>query len=400
MSAAFSGKTCIVGIGESEYTRWGKSTKSEFALALEAIRKAVNDAGLRIQEIDGFASYADDRNQALRLANALGLPELSYHGMVWGGGGGGCCAAVGDAAAAVHAGIARHVVAFRSLAQGQFGRFGRSRAGERVGGEAQFVAPFGALTPAHYIALRTRRHMYEYGTTQEQLGAVAVAAYKHAQRNPRAVMHGRPLSMEQYLHARMIVDPFRLYDCCLENDGAAAVVVTTAERARDLRQKPVYILGAAQGSGYREGLTAPNNPGFVGANFGTLGARLWQQTGLRPADVDVAQIYENFTGAVIMSLEDNGFCKRGEGGPFVEDGRIEHPAVAEPGAPHAGELPLNTSGGNLAEAYIHGFELITEAARQVRGSSTCQVDDVKLSFVAGGPCTAPVSNLLLGPAPL
>src|SRR5262249_39341320 len=210
----------------------------------------------------------------------------------------------------------------------------------------------------------------------------AIASYKHAQRNPRAVMYGRPLTMEQYLSSRMIVDPFRLYDCCLENDGAAAVVITTAERARDLPNKPAYILGAAQGTGYREGLTAPNKPEYTGANFSTVGRRLWEQWGVRPDEVDVAQIYENFTGAVIMSLEDNGFCKKGEGGPFVEGGRIEHRDVADPGAPHAGELPVNTSGGNLAEAYIHGFELVVEAVRQVRGRSTCQGPDAELSFVA------------------
>ena len=400
MATGFPGKTCIVGIGETAYTRWGKAAKSEFALAIEAIRKAVDDAGLSIHDIDGFASYSNDRNDALRLANALGLPSIGFANMMWGGGGGGACAAVGNAAAAVHAGFAKYVVAFRSLAQGQFGRFGQSRGGGRAGGEGQFVAPFGALTPAHYIALQTRRHMHEFGTRQEHLGAVALASHKHAQRNPRAVMYGRPLTMEMYLNSRMIADPFRLYDCCLESDGAAAVVITTAERARDLPQQPAYILGAAQGSGHRESLIWANKPEYTGSNFSTVAARLYEQCGIHPAEAQVAQIYENFTGAVIMSLEDNGFCKKGEGGAFVEGGRIEHRAVAEPGAPHAGMLPINTSGGNLAEAYIHGFELVTEAVRQVRGSSTCQVPEVNLSFVAAGPCTAPVSNLLLGARPL
>jgi acetyl-CoA acetyltransferase len=399
MATAFPGTTCIVGIGETAYTRWGRATKSEFALAIEAIRRAVDDAGLHVEDIDGFASYSNDRNEALKLANALGLPSIGFANMMWGGGGGGACAAVGNAAAAVHSGFAKYVVAFRSLAQGQFGRFGQSRGAQRVGGDSQFVAPFGALTPAHYIAMQTRRHMHEFGTRQEHLGAVAVASYKHAQRNPRAVMYGRPLTMEQYLTSRMIVDPFHLYDCCQENDGAAAVVITTAERARDLRQKPAYIIGAAQGSGYRENLTAPNKPAYTGSNFSTVAERLYEQCGHRPAEAQVAQIYENFTGAVLMSLEDNGFCKKGEVGGFVEGGRIEHPEVADPSAPHAGKLPINTSGGNLAEAYIHGFELVTEAVRQIRGTSTCQVKDVNLSFVAAGPNTAPVSNLLLGARP-
>src|SRR5262245_19822339 len=211
VASGFPVKTCVVGIGETAYTRWGKAAKSEFALALEAIRNAVADAGLRVEDIDGFASYSNDRNDPVRLANALGLESIGFTNMMWGGGGGGACAAVGNAAAAVHAGFAKYVVAFRSLAQGQFGRFGQSRGGQRAGGDAQFVAPFGALTPAHYIAMQTRRHMYEFGTRQEHLGAVAIASYKHAQRNPRAVMYGRPLTMEQYLTSRMIVDPFRLY---------------------------------------------------------------------------------------------------------------------------------------------------------------------------------------------
>lgn len=399
MPATFSGSTCIVGIGETAYARWGKGNKSEFALAVEAIKNAVADAGLDIRQIDGFSSYSNDRNDPVRLAAAFGLPALKFASMVWGGGGGGVCASVANAAAAVHAGYADYVVAFRSLAQGQFGRFGRARGGERAGGEAQFVFPFGSLTPAHWIALQTRRHMHEYGTRPEHLGAIAVASYKHAQRNPRAVMYGRPLTMEQYLSSRMIVDPFRLYDCCLESDGAAAVVITTAERARDLRQTPVYILGAAQGSGYREGLLSVNKPEYTGANFTTLGMRLYEQCGVRPEDVDVAQVYENFTGAVLMALEEHGFCKRGEGGAFVEGGRIEHQSVAEADAPYAGGLPINTSGGNMAEAYIHGFELVNEAARQIRGESTCQVPDARLSLVVGGPCAAPVSNLMLGAPP-
>lgn len=388
-------KVCIVGIGETEYTRHGKIGRSEFRLALEAILAACADAGIDPAELDGFASYSNDRNDPIRISTALGCRDVTFSNMFWGGGGGGGSGAVANAAAAIHAGYSRYVVAYRSLAQGQFQRFGQAAPVRQVGGAAAFSVPFGMMTPAQMLAMQTRRHMHDYGTTREQMGAVALASYKHAQHNPRAVMYGRPLTMEQYLNARVIADPFHLYDCCLETDGAAAVILASAERARDMRRKPVYIMGAAQGSGPRQGAGAHNKPNYTTANFGEVAKRLYAMAGVGPDDIDVAQIYENFTGMVIMSIEDHLLCKRGEGGPFVEGGRIEHPAVADPGAPHAGKLPINTSGGNLAEAYTHGFELVTEAVRQLRGEATLQVQDAHICLVASGPGVAPVSDMIL-----
>jgi acetyl-CoA acetyltransferase len=330
-------QVCIVGIGETEFTKWGQIARSEFQLACEAIIKAVDDAGLSMDQIDGVASYAMDRNDPVALQAALGFPQLRFSNMQWGGGGGGGSGAVQNAAAAIYAGLANYVVVFRSLAQGQFGRFGQSRSGGRVSGGSAFNQPYGLFSPAQQYGLTTRRHMHEFGTTSRHLGAIAVACRKHAQRNPRAVMYGKPITLEDHQNSRMIADPYRLLDCCLENDGSAAVVLTSAERARDLKQPPVYIMAAAQGSGPR--WTGFNQSNFLSANFEETAKDLYARAGVTPKDIDVAQIYENFTGQVLMSIEDHGFCARGEGGAFVSGGRIEWPD---------GELPINTSGGNLS----------------------------------------------------
>lgn len=380
-------RVCIVGIGETEYTRWGRATKSEFQLALEAILKACEDAGLDPREIDGFCSYADDRNLGVRIAAALGTKEVRFCNMFWGGGGGGGSGAVMNSCLAVATGSAKYVVAYRSLAQGQFGRFGQFRGEDRVGGDAAFTAPWGLLSAPHTFAMRVRRHMDLYGTTSRQMGMVAVACYQHAQRNPRAVMYGRPITIEDHQNSRIIVEPFHLYDCCLETDGATAVILTSAERARDLKQRPVYIMSAAQGNPYRGPAAALNDPDIATAKYQEVVARdLYARAGIRPEDVDVVQIYDHFTGMVIMALEEHGFSKRGEGGPFVESGTIEWPH---------GKLPINTSGGNLAEAYIHGFELVNEAVRQLRGASTCQVKDAEICLVASGPGVSPLSDMIL-----
>ena len=383
-------KACIVGIGETEYKRWGQiMDRSEFQLGCEAILKALDDAGLTTADLDGFCSYSMDRNTGSSLAAALGIPQLRFSNMVWEGGGGGGAASIMNAAMAVASGTANVVVAFRALCQGQSGRFGQSRAAGVVsgtGGQGEFTIPFGLMNPPSNYAMRARRYMYEYGITSRQFGHISVAAYKHAQRNPRAVMYGRPLTIEDHQSSRIIVDPLHLYDCCQENDGAAAVVITTAERARDLKQRPVYIMGAAQGSGFRSGVFAGSRPDFVSASFTTVARDLYARAGVNPKDIDVAQIYENFTPMTMMSIEEHGFCKRGEGGAFVENGRIEWPD---------GELPINTSGGNLAEAYIHGFELYTECVRQMRGTSTCQVEGAEIGLCAAGPATEYVSDVIM-----
>jgi len=381
-----SRKTAIVGVGETTYYKHGAAPDAEFKLGLMAILKAVEDAGLDIKDIDGFASYSNDRNEPARIATALGLPDLKFSNMQWGGGGGGGSAAVANAAAAVAAGYANYVVVFRALAQGQFGRFGQAAPVPTVGFPMSFTAPYGLMSAAQMFAMRVQRFMYEHGVKQDALRAISLASYHHAQFNPRAVMYGRPLTVEDYENSRWIVEPFHLFDCCQENDGAAALIVTTAERARDLKQKPAYILAAAQGSDYRQAAAAHNAPDYATSNFKTVAKRLYAMAGIGPEDVDVAQVYENFTGGVLMSLVEHGFCSPDEVNEFVtfENLRFD-----------GGKLPLNTSGGNLAECYMHGLELIIEAVRQVRGQSTAQVKDVEISLVASGPMVQPVSDLIL-----
>ena len=380
------GKAAIVGIGETTYYKHGQSPDPEVKLVLDAIQLAAEDAGIDVREIDGFASYADDRNDPSRLMTALGSPDLTFNNMVWGGGGGGGSGAVANAVAAVVAGYSKYVVVYRGLAQGQFGRFGQGPQTPTAPGPGAFTAPYGLLSPAQSFAMRIRRFMHDHGAEQSALRAISMATYRHAQSNPRAVMYGRELTEEMYDNSRMIVEPFHLFDCCQENDGAAALIVTSAERAKDMKQQPAWVLSAAQGSDYRQAATAHNSPDYATSNFKTLAPRLYAMAGVGPEDVDVLQSYENFTGGVLMSIVEHGFCEPDEVNDFFT---LENFSAPD------GKLPLNTSGGNLAECYMHGLELVHEAVRQVRGESTCQVPDANVSMVTSGPMVQPVSDLIL-----
>ncbi|MDJ0853217.1 MAG: hypothetical protein QNK04_33030 [Myxococcota bacterium] len=398
----------LVGVGESAYARWGRiGDVTEHALACQAIQRAVDDAGLTMDDVDGLASFAEDRNEAVFLAAELGLPALRFGNMVWMPGGGGGCAAVANAAMAVETGQAEVVVVYRSLCQGQFFRFGQAgrdvsappdpepptlqQANSLLLASMGFAMPYGLLMAAAAYALPTRRHMHLYGTTSEQLGHIAVAFREHASRNPRAVMGAKPMTLADHQASPMIADPHRLFDCCLESDGACAVVVTSAERARDLAKPPVEILASEQGAprGYAFGpFTNANIPDALYATAGNeeMADRLWGKAGVGPNDVDVAQIYDHFTGCVLMQLEDYGFCKRGEGGPFVESGAL---------AWKGGSLPTNTHGGSLSEAYIHGLNHVVEGVRSLRGDSTSPVEGAEVCLVTSAACV-PSSALLLG----
>ncbi len=381
------GQAVVAGVGETAYYERGKSPCTEFQLACAAIRAACADAGLEPAEIDGFASYMDQRNDPMRLAAALGVRSLRWTSQPWGGGGNNMAAAVQLADAAVSAGYARHVVAFRALAQGQFGRFGQSRAAGRIGGDFAYSHLYGLMSPAQECALHTTRFLHDHQIDASVLGDIAITCYANAQKNPRALRFGHPLSREQYASARWIVTPFRLHDCCPENDGAAAIVVTTPERARDLRAKPVAIVAAAQGLGPGYGVSGFQGRWFPGVFYRDVAEGLWQRAGCRAEDIDVLQLYENFTGPVLMALCEMGFCEPSEVADFVRD---------ELGGAGA-RLPFNTSGGNLGEAYIHGFELLNEAVRQVRGESTCQAAHVERSLAVAGPGYAAGSAVLFGP---
>jgi acetyl-CoA acetyltransferase len=398
----------IVGIGETQYTKWGKTNDiTEHALAHRAILRAVADAGLSIDDVDGLGSFAEDRNEAIFLAAELGIPELCFANMVWMPGGGGGCAAIGNAAMAVETGQAEVVVVYRSLCQGQFFRFGGGGPGPAFSLEPQpptlqrakslmlasmgFTMPFGLITAAAAYALPIRRHMHLYGTTSEQLGMLAVTFRDHASRNPRSVMGDRPLSLADHQASPMIAEPYHLFDCCLESDGACAVVVTSQERARDLAKTQVEILASVQGTpkGYGFGpFTNANLSDDIYATGGCegLARRIWDKSGLRPGDVDVAQIYDHFTGCVLMQLEDFGFCERGEGGAFIESGALSC---------SDGSLPTNTHGGSLSEAYIHGLNHVVEGVRSLRGESANPVDNAEVCLVTSAACV-PSSAILLG----
>ncbi len=358
-------KCAIVGIGETEYSR--DSGRSELSLAVEASTKAIEDAGLKPNDIDGVVRFAVDATTEEEMIASLGISELTFYDELGyaGSAGGGL---VTHAVMAVATGMAKNVLLYRAMNGRSGRRYGAGQVtGRRGQGQSAFAEPYGLLVPGQLLAMCARRHMHEYGTTSAQFGAVAVACRRHANMNPRAVMHDRLLTLEDHQSSRIIHDPFHLFDCCLETDGGAAIVVTSAERAKDLRHPPAYIMAAAQT------LVPPIwERGVLSQTSAPLtGPRLFDTAGVSPKDIDVAQIYDHFTAPVIFALEGYGFCKMGEGGPFVEDGRIEI----------GGGLPVNTSGGHLSEAYVHGVNHMVEGVRQLRGTSTAQVPDAELALV-------------------
>lgn len=386
-SRSLRGSVAVVGVGETPYYKRGESPDPEFKLALDAIIRACEDAGISPKDVDGFASFSNDRSDPSRLAAALGCNELRFANMQWGGGGGGGSGAIGNAAAAIATGMADCVVVFRALAQGQFGRFGQGPRRNAIAGEFAHTIPYGLMSPGQMFAMKVQRFMHDHGVEQSALRAISLASYHHAQNNPRAVMHGRPLDETGYDESRWIVEPFHLYDCCLENDGAAALVLVAGERAADFDHPSCYLLSAVAGSHYRAGAPVHNTPDYATSTFKTLVPRLYEMAEVDCSDVDVLQSYENFTGGVLMSIVEHGFCAPDEVNDFFKKDNFLAPG---------GALPLNTSGGNLAECYMHGLGLNIEAVRQIRGQSTSQVPDAKVSMVISGPMVTPVSACIFG----
>ena len=381
------GKAAVVGVAETTYYKRGASPDPEFKLAIEAVLKACASAGIDPKDVDGFSSYSNDRSDASRLSAALGCHQLSFASMQWGGGGGGGSGALANAAAAIATGQAECVVVFRALAQGQFGRFGQGSRSKVVSGQGAYSVPFGLMSPAQMFAMKTTRFMHDHGVHQEALRSVALASYAHAQNNPRAVMYGRPLDADAYDASRWITEPFHLFDCCQENDGAAAMVLVSGERAKDFEHPPCYVLAAVSGSQHRAGAPVHNTPEYASSSFTTVAPRLYDMARLKPADVDVLQSYENFTGGVMMSIVEHGFCTGEEVNDFFTPDAFRAPG---------GRLPLNTSGGNLAECYMHGLGLNIEAVRQIWGDSTNQVPGADVSMVGSGPMVTPVSSCVFG----
>jgi len=359
-------EVAVVGIGETDYSR--DSGRSELMLSLQAINAALEDAGLDGPEVDGLMTWSVDTSPEAAIAENLGVRDLKWFGQINQAGNVGA-ALVASASAAIRAGLAEVVVIYRGVNGRSGRRYGSGEVtGRRGRGAGAFSEPFGMLTPQHGLAMTAHRRMHETGTTSRQFGMVAVTERAHANRNPRATFHDRRLSIEEHQESRFIVEPFRLYDCCLETDGGGALVLTSLERARSLKQPPVEIKAAAQFA-----FAADREYTDTAAKF--LAPRLWAQAGLGPSDMDVAQIYDHFAPFVVFALEDYGFVERGEGGPLVESGGI---------AWDGGLLPVNTSGGHLSEAYMQGMNQLLEGVRQARGTSTAQVKDVGASFVDTG----------------
>ncbi len=389
---SFRDQTAIVGVGLSDYGRRGEFYARSQTLQIgEALDRALADAGLARRDVDGFCSYSVDANDPSFLAPSLGIPNVNFSNLVFGGGGGGTCAAIANAAAAVHAGLAQVVMVYKIITQPAHARFGASYGSKQVASNpySDFHRPFGLVSPVQFFALLLRRHMHRFGTTSRQLAEVAVTTRRHALRNPLALKR-TPLSIEEHQASRLIADPFRLYDCCQENDGGGVILVTSAARARDCRQRPVYLMAGAQGgdSLWGQGLTMQNQPEdlYTSAGHAQLAKRLYAQAGVGPKDVDVALFYDHFSGMVILQLEDYGFCKPGEGGRFVEDGGIYF---------EGGRLAVNTHGGNLSEVYLLGLTHVAEAVRQLRGVSSSQVPDAEIALVTAGPTNLPSSSILL-----
>ena len=384
MDGGIKDRTAIVGIGQTAFAK--SSPDAENVLALRAILAALADAGIDPSEVDGLSSYSMENTDEIEIARNLGTGSITWFSSVRYGGGAGC-GVVGNAAMAVAAGQCAVAVAWRSRKRGSAASRPWAGVADRVGGnQQQYSRPFGLLRPVDEIAMLTRRYQYEFGATRDHLANVALAIRGHANRNPNALMHTRVMTRDDYFAARWISEPLCLFDNCLETDGAGAVVIVSAERAKDCATTPAYINAFAQSipPQHQTMTNFFNNDPLIGPSYACADL-LWRKADVGPADVDVAQLYDAFSPLVILSLEGYGFCERGEGAAFTEDGGIEW---------GRGRLPVNTSGGGMSEAYIHGFNLIVEAVKQIRGTSTCQVADAEVSLVTSGE-GVPTGALLL-----
>jgi acetyl-CoA acetyltransferase len=369
----------IAGIGQTRYAR--RDERSESRLAAEAALAALNDAGVAPGDVDGMITYTLDPVDEIAMCRALGVRDLAYTSRVPGGGAG----AIGtlyQAATAVAAGACEAVLIWRAINQAASQRYGQPQAGglfQPGSGTSSLLwcMPFGAQTPAAWAALAIQRYMHVFGVTNRDFGRVAVLLRKHAATNPAAIFHGKPITLEEHQASRWIVEPvLRLLDCCQENAGAAAAVVTTLERARDARQPPVRIAAAAQ-SIPREVEVISNyyhDDLSVMPEAAGVARRLWAQSGLAPRDLRVALLYDAFTPNVLKQLEAFGFCGHGEAKDFVADGHCEL----------TGSIPTNTHGGHTGEAYIHGMNLVAEGVRQLRGQAANQVPGARRVLVSSG----------------
>jgi acetyl-CoA acetyltransferase len=386
---AFAGQVAVAGIGATEFSK--ASGRSELRLATEAVDAALRDAGIEPSEVQGMVTYSADTNPDIDIARALGMGELTFFSRVHYGGGA-TLGVMQQAALAVWSGVADTVVIYRAFNERSGNRFGggiQNRPVNPSAENAQFswYSPNGFLTPASWAAMFARRYMHATGATSEAMGWIALADRTHAATNPKAWFYEKPITMDDYLASRWIVEPLRLLDCCQETDGGQAIVVTSLERARDLPNPPAVIRAAAQGSWHgQDMMTSYYRDDMTGLpEMGLVARQLYEVAGIGPADIQTAVLYDAFTPFVLYTIEEFGFCGQGEAKDFVRDGNIQM----------GGGLPINTHGGQLGEAYLHGVNGIAEAVRQVRGTGVNQVPDVEHVVVTAG-TGVPTSGMILG----
>ena len=390
MSQPLKDRAAIVGIGATEFSK--NSGRSEMQLAVEAVTAALADAGLKTSDVDGLCTFAMDNNPEIEVFRNIGGKDLKFFSRVEYGGGG-ACAPVLQAAMAVASGVAEVVVCYRAMNERSEMRFGTGHAPQAAQAATfdqthwGWYSTFGLVTPASWVAMAAQRYMYDYNATTEDFGRVSVACRRHAANNPAAWFYGKPITLEDHQRSRWIVEPLRLLDCCQESDGAVALVVVSAERARDLKHKPALIRAAAQGAcDSQESMTSFYRADMSGLPEMELVARqLYAMAGIGPDDIQTAVLYDHFSPFVLPQIEAFGFCGKGEAKDFIKDGAIEV----------GGRLPINTHGGQLGEAYIHGVNGVAEGVRQIRGSSTNPVAGVEHVLVTAG-TGVPTSGLILG----
>ena len=362
----------VVGIGQ---TAFGTLGQSELTLACRAISLALDDAGIAPHEVDGLASSTMEPNREVEVARNVGFGDITFFSQV-GYGGGAACGIVGHAAMAVATGQCNVAIAWRGRKRAAKTTRPWAQTSTRIADKNMWSRPFGMLRPVDEIAMLTRRYMHEYGATRDHLANVALASRAHANRNPNAAMFSKPMTRESYMSSRWISEPLCLFDNCLESDGALAVVIARRDRAADTNHEPVLVHAIAQGlPPQHQTMTNFFNDDPLRGPAWVTARKLWERADVGPGDVDVAQLYDAFSPLIPLSLEGYGFCERGEGGPFTDNGNTQW---------GVGSLPVNTSGGGMSEAYVHGFNLILEGVRQIRGTSTCQVDDAQVSLVTSG----------------
>jgi len=362
-------KTAIVGIGQTEFAK--RLEESELELACTAINKALEDAGIEANEVDALGSFTFEENDEFEVARNLGFGELHFWSQAPYGGGASCCA-IGQVALSIASGISKVGVVWRARKRGDPKSRIWSHTEDKVFDHWKWSRPSGLVRPADESAMLMRRYMHQYGYTREHLSCVATTLRKYANKNSLAFMYKKELTKEDYMNARMISDPLCLYDNCLESDGAIAVVLVSTERAEKLDKKPALIHSFSQGmSSEHQLMTDYHGRDPLKSSSYVTSENLWRLADFKPKDVDVAQIYDAFSPMIPFSLEAYGFCGEGKALSFIGEGGIAKD----------GQIPVNTSGGSLSEVYLHGMNLVVEGVRQIRGDSSSQIQNAKVSLV-------------------